>query len=820
LLQVFEQAQIPDVAGAPFVTIRPLEALWVAGEPTGGPHGFLLETDDTWALVLDLDLAPREVELELFATEPADLSAYARGVLGRCRPGDAARQDVQTYAGYEEVFDPGVDHVQRLLTLAWACERQGHHQLAARLVHKATIHQAATSAPDDLLQDFAHRVAIQLRAQICTELARGRDRSALASLAAAAAGLGPPGVFPTTELADLAEQLEAMAAEDLAHPPRHEIDLGELPLQERIEELVYRLRDLAVEQWDQPGHCDLLSGGWDEVDGSEDPGDPHPAWALIRHGKAAVPRLLDLLTDWRPTRSYGYDRFDDPASYVLLRLCDAAEAILEQITNRTFPTYERRDDTYLSRTGDPEETARRYRAWWREARQQPRLAWFQEDLSSENLDLRLHAIRSLLQDPDSLHLDAIAGAIEGVEEPWACIALVGILEAAPAPFQVEQLTALQARAPWYVQAYTARRLLALGAPIELDDFRRGLRDLVERGASPWGVWALREAIDVLLEDDSDDSRTLLRSLLEYAPATWRPEVYWAIADAAEVEPLLLSLLALPATGPRPLTAGSWQDLPYTSPRRRDLAAMVLAYRLGVVDQYVWTGSDRQRDRQIHDLRNRWRAIQGLRPLPDPDPPPPVIPRHLVERHQPGLLAADPTRRHHAQREVAALGPGVVPTLLAMADGADPRTRQALLVAAHVAVNTVRAVTVTGVDEVPPGAPLLQEPLEVQTLGDLHEAWFARRPDCRELQLEVDRSVDRGIEITITLRHGEPATAGTVIYSSTGASGDELLTRATAGGDLADAAAELDLLLDDAAGAFSATIDLPIHLSWRAVREEP
>jgi HEAT repeat protein len=131
--------------------------------------------------------------------------------------------------------------------------------------------------------------------------------------------------YPNTVYAEESRELEGllneMVVEDLLRPGRP--DVRPIDKQARIEDLIFRLRDLEAYQWSQPGFYDVMSNGWVDE-------EPNVADELLDLGADAVPALVAALDDRRPIRGVGYWRLFRPER-TLLRVQDAALQILVRI---------------------------------------------------------------------------------------------------------------------------------------------------------------------------------------------------------------------------------------------------------------------------------------------------------------------------------------------------------------------------------------------------------------------------------------------------------------------------------------------------------
>lgn len=170
--------------------------------------------------------------------------------------------------------------------------------------------------------------------------------------------------FPESDYAEdsreLAGLLRRMVEEDRAwKEPAEPLELGP---EERIRYLIHHLRDLDCYQRSQPGMCDVLSGCGPFGE------RPNPAVELVKLGEAAVPALLEMLEDRRPTRSVGYWR-DFGKSRTVLRFQDVAARVLNELAG--MPFYLRKSTRAYFSLEEPEErraVIELFRAWFQESK--------------------------------------------------------------------------------------------------------------------------------------------------------------------------------------------------------------------------------------------------------------------------------------------------------------------------------------------------------------------------------------------------------------------------------------------------------------------
>ncbi|MHC4199063.1 MAG: hypothetical protein ACYSU0_03665, partial [Planctomycetota bacterium] len=121
---------------------------------------------------------------------------------------------------------------------------------------------------------------------------------------------------------ELAGLLDKMIEEDRAW--KEPEDIEKLNLEEKVRYNVHRLRDVACYQTSQPGMCDVTSD-WAQKEGTY-----NAAIELLKIGEPAIPALIEVLDDRRPTRSVGHWRHFWP-THTVLRCQDAAIQVLDEL---------------------------------------------------------------------------------------------------------------------------------------------------------------------------------------------------------------------------------------------------------------------------------------------------------------------------------------------------------------------------------------------------------------------------------------------------------------------------------------------------------
>jgi hypothetical protein len=238
----------------------------------------------------------------------------------------------------------------QFFVLSRACAARGEFRAAQGFLRLATAGHgpSVTNRPvrDLLAEDFAYaevsRAALELRdLAMPREKLLERFRNVVIR-------------FPDSNSAIRAREpsaiLEQMAREDREHEVRQRADSSSPPKGQRVTELIFELRNQVGQQSDRNGVCDPFA------DLRE---DKSPAAELVRIGMAAVPQLLDAVTNAEFTRSVQPWQ-NGVFSHKILRVGQVALAVLERIANRSF------DSTTFS-PGDKAAVAlmqSRVRDWW------------------------------------------------------------------------------------------------------------------------------------------------------------------------------------------------------------------------------------------------------------------------------------------------------------------------------------------------------------------------------------------------------------------------------------------------------------------------
>ena len=322
-------------------------------------NAFLLTNDSTQFTYLTLDLFKRSSIKSTNGTPE-----YQRVGFNQLNWKGEAESLLDAYAKHkiETVTTPGLDErISKRVSIfifAWGCWRNGFNSEAERLYQLAKKLRYGSAEVD--VEHF--------------QLVLEQDIS-YAMIWRAVIDFGYPSIsrpqllrefqtivtdYPHSKQQGRAKQtiamLERMIDEDEAHAKTAPKNLSELPIDDRVRELIFQLRDQHGEQSGQPGWCDIFDD-WRGVTNS-------PAHQLVKIGYPAVPQLISALEDATFTRSVGYWR-DFTFSHNVLTVGDCAMEILGRITGKYFyvPTH---SAGYMSTDGKVAETHKLAEAWWAE----------------------------------------------------------------------------------------------------------------------------------------------------------------------------------------------------------------------------------------------------------------------------------------------------------------------------------------------------------------------------------------------------------------------------------------------------------------------
>jgi hypothetical protein len=286
--------------------------------------------------------------------------------------------------------------------------------------------------------------------------------------------------YPDTERGVLSKELglllDKMADEDENFQPP--ADLAELSEEQRIHHYVFKLRDIADHDTSVPGSCNVIRDA--RVPDS-------PAVALRKMGKPAVPALIELLDDLRPTRSVGA-----PLNGAqVLRYCDAALQILEVITGQRFGKLNARNaladrGSYLSNI-KPEYRSQiisGIKTWWQKNQYKSEDQWIRNALSEMGIGTmwdRTEISRRLIELQGDQSTSFFRERLkQEPDNPWA----VSLLWEAGGKAVIEDIRPKVHHEDFYVRTAAYRALVEAGdsniADTIIQDLHRALQQADEK----------------------------------------------------------------------------------------------------------------------------------------------------------------------------------------------------------------------------------------------------------------------------------------------------------------------------------------------------
>jgi hypothetical protein len=338
--QWFSTLGFPDVKGCPLVRLA--DQSWSQRYATLRPGGcltaFLLATNGKSFDVLTAQLLvekltasdPGAPENNRVGFEILGLREQATARLEELRganTNDSLESLMQRMMGN---FGAQLSEQGQVFVLGWACWRHGMDGLAQNLYAEAAKIPTLGGDPhksrtfhDDLESDLGYTA--MWRAVVAFGDPSVSRPDLLARCETIIAN------YPHSEQVQRARQtadlLKQMIAEDQEHAKTAPKDLDQLPVQERVRELIFRLRDQNGQQDMQPGWCDIFRDGHGSTS--------TPAHQLVALGEAAVPQLIPAVASRNFTRSVGYAR-DFYFSHTVLTVGDCAVTILNRITGKSW----------------------------------------------------------------------------------------------------------------------------------------------------------------------------------------------------------------------------------------------------------------------------------------------------------------------------------------------------------------------------------------------------------------------------------------------------------------------------------------------------
>ncbi len=158
----------------------------------------------------------------------------------------------------------------------------------------------------------------------------------------------------------------------------------------------------------------------------------------------------------------------------------------------------------------------------------------------------------------------------------------------------------------------------------------------------------------------------------------------------------------------------------------DFAAIQLARRMKIENEFEWPLSVDARDRNLEEIRNRWRKGRGLPLLPYHGPGVVLVEGKRVIDLVPELTREKDDRRKAAVRRLSELGPGAWKPFHELIETAGEPEKNLLVEAARTWANSLRSIEAQGETASGLVGPLkdgLHRPLDREAIAKLLLKWF-------------------------------------------------------------------------------------------------
>jgi hypothetical protein len=632
----FSTLGLPDLKGCPYVRVA------TGGWNTGGDqppqqnfrYGFLLSTNATGFTLYNsymmeetfLQPSPATVkptnQLGLSTRPQFEVVGLSNGVNELLE----IYRDSQVWKEKSQMFGSLAYDAGDVFTMAWACWRNGLGAQAQQLYDQAGK-WGFRWGQDVTTTNFSLALEKDLGAVMYDRAVGNFDNAAISRPQLLAQFESVASNYPHSPYLERAKQyaaaLKRMISEDEAHAKIAPANLDALPVEQKVSELIFRLREQNGGQWWFPGSFDIF--------GEMRRGTNTPAHQLLRLGYAAVPQLIAALDNpafcrMVDTEQLRFVSTNLPAQTVLT-VGDCAETILERIAGKTF--YQpRKAASHFSKEGDLPLTRKVIETWWAVAEKKGEKQVLIEEIASPNPNLGL--VPNLIQRfPEIAAATIIRGALAATNSDTR-YRLVFDVAKLDDPQVTEFLSQDEVSAPSLLERVNAayglrdrRKEEAVQAMIHLWD--DPLRQSNDDGSG------LLEGF--LADSDSVPAIEALGRGLRQRPAStrWRVivcvggQTRTPVGGANRPSPATLNAIEDFLVAALDDTEDTMKYIPAEQrwehhPRTCDMAGGYLSERWP--DRYVFDSSLglNSRERQRVECQNVWRLARNLPALPLPQPP--------------------------------------------------------------------------------------------------------------------------------------------------------------------------------------------------------
>lgn len=688
----FNELGYPDVKDRKFVDVATGHWVTYGNDPTNNTfaRGFLLEQKGDTFKILTLSLDELTFKKTPAGTpvwkqvsyEASDLKEGAAAYFKALR---SPRKE--TDRQYSRFGEASLHSRTETFVVAWACWREGLHDLAAELFdHAARVPNGYGYNPDDPPKE-------PLQALVAADLAHTEMwRGVLA--------FGDPSISRTALLKKFehivkhypasdqhkkakatVDLLTKMIDEDTAHK-KSANEFGQLSKKEQITELIFQLRDQNGHQYFQPGACDIFGPFSRKAD--------TPAHKLVDIGYDAIPQLIEYLDDERFSRSVGFHR-NFYFSHHVLRVGECAKTIISRIAGRSF--YLPSDSKLTQEEVRAKEKAD-MKAWYAEFVKRGEKGFLIDstergDLDSAEMGRRLaekypkDALPILIKGARATKIGHVRATMVDLIASFKGEDSLQFLltEINDGPFAQPRLTAAE-------ELHKLGRSEGLAAMIAWWGRRSDPQKVAKEHDEDPGAWSwyiMRflvscgelEAMNALAKDlkkhPVNARLELIAALSGMDDGPYRREKK-AAKDPAKMASTVEALLIAAFDDPEE----SYTSKDYPETRVCDLAAQVLSQLHPKKFTFDAAAHPSSRNRQLVIMKNVWNRANNLPPLPVPELRRiPAIPmdelRPILDRY----LAAVGDKRLAVRNEIEKLGFGALPGVLERRDKTSEKTEQAI-----------------------------------------------------------------------------------------------------------------------------------------------
>ncbi|WP_020472645.1 hypothetical protein [Zavarzinella formosa] len=471
------------------------------------------------------------------------------------------------------------------------------------------------------------------------------------------------------EAKEMAKHYQSLIDEDARWVEPTPAMLAKMTVDQRVAYWLYRLRDLDIGQWSNPGRCYVLSEAFMTDDQAK---KINAAIELKKLGFAAVPQLIAHLDDARPTRCKGHWRIYSPDGQHLLRYGDCCQQIFESITGRTI--FE--GGHYPIQGGKGKESRENAEKWWREFQSKGEKQMLVEGVARGDRDSAELAEKLVGKYSEAALMPIIQGA-KASKKAWTRSRLV----LAADQLKDEKVTAFlqeEVSGP-----YLESRVKAAAALVARED-STGLKSLVREWKQipdkdiDWREdrWAIIGLANALIQSGDPATIRLLgeeMSFLEGLVRSFVVNQLRVVEDDLRKNPLTKEateaiedvLVKIMSDQERVHSYSSRANgKSVNEPMIGDLAAEALAQRLNQPKLFDITGPMQIRERQHLEIKNIWLKKRGKEPVPVPAPRriTPAPEARLEPLLKAMLAAKTPAEQKQASSALAEIGLPALPAV--------------------------------------------------------------------------------------------------------------------------------------------------------------